>query len=398
MPPWGNKTGGAERSAWYQMVQDCGARAFMLGVLAIAFARIVQEQSMRIAFGNDSWLIGDWLISYAAGIVRRGAFGSALSQFGSYGFDELSVLWGFQTLLYVAMFGIVAKWILQLPDSRRLIPLFLSPAFLLFSVYDFQGSHRKEIIGLAGFFILVDGARRSAIGTKTLLVSLLLFGIGSLSHEINALMAPAYAVVILMSFRDSKISPPAAYVSILSIVAFFAASLGLSLTRPGTTAQANAICLDLIARGYDASVCGGAISYIGLSSADAVRSVAEMFPNQLWYGLAGILALIPLALYSWARVEAFTLVSVSSPFFLLYFLGMDWGRWIMAQVAIATALLVLLSERRNQRIRVLPLPIVLLFVFAWRLPHYGIDSTFIGPNRFAQSILYNVSSILSFGN
>lgn len=374
--------------------QDVIVRALMATLLLGAFAAQSVRGFRRAIAGDDPWLTGDWLVSYAGGFIRRGLFGFLLGIGSPTQQRTVITLWLIQVLLYAVLFAVVMRWALCLPSPTRWVPLFLSPAFLLFSLHDFQGSHRKEIIGLVALAIMVESVRAGRFCRTALGVALILLLIGAFSHEINALFVPALIGVAVAAFRASLITMRQLRAFIGGSAAIGGLALLLSVLRPGDSETVAAVCSDLIGRGFEESVCGGAIGYLGFATSDAFASVGNRLPGQLLFVVVGIFAIAGLRLSTWFRQNTRLIFAVCGPFFLLYPVGMDWGRWIMVQATVATFFVVLGEwQQRNVPDR-LPWPFVLVYVLCWRAPHIAISSQAIASNGLLElpEVLYRALS------
>jgi hypothetical protein len=364
-------------------------------VLIGVFLRQTFKQWQLIQEGTQPFLIGDWLISYAGGFVRRGFFGWFLGIATSDAADALLLLYVIQTSLYVVIFAIVIVWAISLPAPANWAPMLLSPAFLVFSFNDFGGSHRKEIIVLAGLFLVAEAVRTSRLVTPALAVALLLFVVGVLSHEANTLLVVPFLLLIREASQEGLVGEPVAkrFALAMGTVAFL--GFTASALASGDAAQRGAVCDDLVDRGFDARVCEGAISYLGESAGDQVLRVADTLPLGLLYVVVAAFASVPFLLSPWARERWRLLVVAVLPLAPLFVVALDWGRWIMLAVVIATVLTVVGSVRSESVPERLPLPLVLLFVNAWSLEHFNVSVNNIGQGKLLGDTVAVLASLRS---
>ncbi len=364
-------------------------------VLIGVFLRQTFKQWELIQEGTQPYLIGDWLISYAGGFVRRGFFGWFLGIAAPDAADALLLLYVIQTSLYVVIFAIVIVWAISLPAPANWAPMLLSPAFLVFSFNDFGGSHRKEIIVLAGLFLVAEAVRTSRLVTPALAVALLLFVVGVLSHEANTLLVVPFLLLIREASQEGLVGEPVAkrFALAMGTVAFL--GFTASALASGDAAQRGAVCDDLVDRGFDARVCEGAISYLGESAGDQVLRVADTLPLGLLYVVVAAFASVPFLLSPWARERWRLLVVAVLPLAPLFVVALDWGRWIMLAVVIATVLTVVGSARSGSVPERLPLPLVLLFVNAWSLEHFNVSVNNIGQGKLLGDTVAVLASLRS---
>lgn len=370
------------------------ARTVILGVLALAFSLQTRTQWRLIEEGTQGFLIGDWTINYAGGVVRRGFAGWLLMLFAPEAASALPTLWVIQTMLYAVTFGVVVWWTIRLPDPMAWAPLLLSPAFLLFGLNDFGGTHRKEIIVFAGLFVLAESVRCGRAVIASTGIALFFFSIGVLSHEANIFFVMAFILLLKRAMDDGLVSKRTGGRIAAGFVA--AATLGLvvAVLAPGTVEQQHAICNDLLRRGFEASLCRGSLSYIGEpASGQVMRILVDALPGYALYAVPAMFALIPFMWSSWAQDNRRLLFFAVAPILPLFLIAVDWGRWIMWAVVIGTVLTVVGSTRDDERPRRMPLPVLVLFVIAWSVPHVGMGPSAIGHGELLVSVQWAVRMV-----
>lgn len=356
------------------------SRALVAVVLSAAFGLQMRSQWQLIEIGTQSFLIGDWMISYAGGFVRRGLFGSMLIAVANDAAAALMLLFAVQTLLYFIIFAIAMRWVFVLPGTRDWSVFFLSPAFLLFGLGDFLGTHRKEIIGLCALFLLAEWVRTGCNFPLVLPIVVLLFLVAVFSHEANALLVAPLLILLRQARHDESITRRFTIGGIAALSLISLIGLVTAFIAPGTSAQRSAICHDLIRRGFDETLCSGAISYLGQGGREALLHTASRLPDSTIFAALALFALAPFTLAPWARNHVPLLVIASAPILPLFLLGIDWGRWIMIATVISTVLVVVGSSREGSTPDRIPLPWIAVFVLTWRIPHYQTGLSQLGPS------------------
>src|SRR5262249_42297614 len=143
---------------------------------AVGFARAAHE-----------WILGDWVISYAVGFVRRGLIGELLRHVGILSGVSIGSLGASSQIV---SFGVMLSGLFWL--GRKLQPepsllLFLvSPATLLFPLYSFDGGYRKEVLFLALLVAVGVHVTRQAVtghGTAACLLIAAVAPVVVLAHE-----------------------------------------------------------------------------------------------------------------------------------------------------------------------------------------------------------------------
>ena len=359
-------------------------RLWLSGICLFAFFLIARHVDAQ-----NGWVLGDWMIDYRQGFVRRGLTGE-LAQ-------ALSAWLPGAAVLYTGLFVAVAWLVIGLYFARVLtairmpcwyVLLVLSPAGLFFSVYGADQVGRKEILLFASLAVyvwrLISGARDG------LLIQMLWALWGAclvLMHEGAVFYGPYFLMAAYWGGRRKD-----ALVSAMGLMAgmLIATLLLLALAEP---LNGRALCSSLVMEGrMSASICDGTIKW-------PLHSIADSFNNALVtvkhfnylavYGLSLMLIVAPV--WVWRILDrsnagalhpplwAFAVVwLLSLPLFLI---AVDWGRFIQTHVVLATLVLALNLPRRSEHQALVAwrslvearwrLPVLLLtlssYVF-WNLP------------------------------
>lgn len=343
----------------------------------------------------DTWLVGDWLINYQGGFVRRGLLGEVFmwaSQF--FGIQIVVLVVVFQLFVYLVFFVAACRLAIHAKFSVASFLLIGSPAFILFPVLDYQGAFRKEILFLALLSILCVHLLNSKSGTY----HGLMFAAGAasifivLSHEMLVAYLPYLLCAFVLSDKESDMKP-AKIISV--IVPAVVVAVLLMLFARGDGHIVAAICdslkpnlpLDCIQQGVP-----GAISLLddGIASANDLVLRSTSRGTLPVYVLSALLSLLPLVLawfsgrsilnqmsrvrLSWAFVFVASAVVASIPLFLV---ASDYGRLIYIHAASLSLLtLMVIRDAENTPLRLSPGQLLawgasLLFVAGWRLIHWG---------------------------
>ena len=305
--------------------------------MLVAMIRYV-ETSMPV--GGDPWMVGDWLINYGGGFVRRGMFGHLFLTVAPGGMPGLWVLFALQASIYFVIFGFCIRALHLSRYSWSMIALVCSPAGLAFIgwVPSIDAAFRKELLPLLALLLLAltrAPHRRSPAIVVGVLASLALFTLGVFSWEASALLLPAYGYLLLAPGAPV----PSLDIFRRSLAMVFGAVGGigaiLSALVHGDVATADAVCATardhgftgpiLCSGGVDAS--GGAIEAIGWTSYKTTQDLAIAAPVYAGFVVLIILAFIPVVTSRWFRRNWGwgTLIFLGvSP---LYFVVTDYGRW-----------------------------------------------------------------------
>ncbi|MCV6638840.1 hypothetical protein [Candidatus Albibeggiatoa sp. nov. NOAA] len=155
---------------------------------------------------HHSWKMGDWLINYSGGWIRRGFLGEI--------FLNLSKLTHINPGIYAASAHIVFYFVyflfsfLLLRKQKNIVPfalLIFSPFIFTFQLNDFQGGYRKEIIYFAvlSFIAWTRVSLNPQKFERVFILTLLIYPFAVLSHEMLFLFMP---YIVLVYTFDKKIT------------------------------------------------------------------------------------------------------------------------------------------------------------------------------------------------
>lgn len=368
----------------------------------LAFVALV-----TIAYGllnvriSANWAIGDWLINYRGGFVRRGFMGElSLLLAHALHISPLYIVLLLQLVFYAVIFYVVWQLASVSRWSLWMVLMLLSPATLAFHVLDPTAGFRKEIILFAGLGMLLLCVFHGACNRVVLSACLTLLCVASvLSHEALMVFFPYLLAALWLGLRDVR---RVAVIAILPLVATLLAAFAV-VRHPGNTQAADAICASIGGAVTTplSGVCGGAIAGLTVSSESAHSDVVAYihgFHYFTLYSITGLLAFLPIivayitlwrepSLQKDLRIFASAaMVSIAGSTVLFYY-ATDWGRWIYIHVFCISLLLLALENRRQHGLRVAAteeistagrtikpavVVFVLVYVLCWDLPHVGL--------------------------
>jgi hypothetical protein len=302
-----------------------GRALLACSILGLALWRAVTDYlAGDITVGGTSYRVGDWVINYAGGFVRRGLFGQLLFAATPPGEPTLWTLFGFQAACYAVVLAYVLGFLHGTGWAWPAIALACGPAALPFVGWDVGGGWRKEIIGFAAIALLA-WARAAAKRLRVALtiVAVLLFGLAMFSWEASVFAVP---VMLHLLRRDGRWFGLRGWPSVTIIGLALAGGIASVLAR-GSQRIAWAVCGSVVDRGLSVELCGGAIARLAQTPAEAVEQVAVRFPLYWGYVLLLPLALLPVVTTPWLRRNWPVFAATAATIAPLYLLGEDWGRW-----------------------------------------------------------------------
>lgn len=296
---------------------------------------------------DDGWTVADWLINYRQGFVRRGLPGTL--------FTDLSTLTGSKPGLFVfctqAILYLAFVILLFLLIKDRHIPfwywlLLLSPATLLFSVYDDGPVGKKEILYLVLLAGYVFASKRALSRNKSApLAWAALSLLATLSHELFFFYTPYFFWASIILKKEHPALPKQA------IAIFLASLLAISLIYvQGQKIDGSGTCRQLVGLGMNSNICNGILSYPFSDFKSAYANTLRVASEYRYYSsylTAAFITLFPLlfvgmrqgSIKKFAVALSISLV-LSMPLFIS---AIDWGRWInihaMAVLIVSTLFL-----------------------------------------------------------
>jgi len=360
--------------------------SLLFGLLAFISTAVMARRLLSAYQSQLGFDLGEWLINYEAGFVRRGLFGEFILHFLNLkepfaGYVILFVQIGLYLTLIIFLFNFVRERLF----SWSSLALCFSPAVGLF-IFENYGITRKELLGLASLIILAIAGRRSEhrYGLATW-AAIALFAASCFSSEINALLLPSFLYVLYIS-NENQQNLTRYRLQKLSLVGISLVSFCLSVWFHGNAKIAEKICADVVSHGFSKEICNGsaAIDWLAVSVREVGPMIQDQFPLYFGYIPLIFLAIFPIVLTPWFRYYyRWTLACVIfiAP---LYVIALDYGRWTFMLVTEIVIMIIATKEVKieNKFWNKFTSP---LFIFGWGLPFwiYGdsdLKSFFFGNN------------------
>lgn len=369
---------------------------FMVSVFLTTVAGSIVQ-----AFQKGPWTVGDWLINYRGGLVRRGLLGEVIYWFSKSSFlSPAFFVIACQTFFYGIFFYYSY---LLLKTQQSLVPflfLIFSPFLFLFQIVGPGGGYRKEIIFFALFSFLAYSFRCKPEKFKTrFLASLCLYPALGFSHELISLLIFYPLALLFIEKRYLNFNPVEKLLISLSLFLNFAVFV-FSILFPGDEGAQQKIIASLRSLGY---IPGqpGAIDFLAVSFSNHWKTLNLDFYKSNYYLYGIYLVLICLAFYPLKeRILALlknkrALNLVLTNFFIfipVFIFSVDWGRWFYVH-AVALFILSSLINPTKEELKQVDLRIkkflvgflaILIYSQAWRLEHYAPKQIFVSRLNIAR--------------
>ena len=345
----------------------------IIGVVATLVLLNLFAYSRAISFGIQPYRIGDWLINYQGGFVRRGLIGQLIYLISTNKPNTIWIAYALQGIIYLVLsYFVLRLYFLQKRDRTWLLFLF-SPAFIfLFPFYDSEGWFRKELLVYLAYVLLLYGLRDGLFRVRYLWISLSLYVCSVFSHEVASLtliffLYPLYQIVKQNPDQKRKIY---LFMGVYGIVSV--AGIVLAVAFPGGLIAVEKICQSLTFRGLQPEICDGAIRYLAYGMNHGLQEVMLMVQTKnylLIYPALLLIAMVPIALTSWWHQRIIFLALGFISLLPLFFVATDWGRWIAIFTTLIFLSILFDSTLREIKTRSVSLLAVIAYASLWSIPH-----------------------------
>lgn len=354
---------------------------FLITLLVFALVAITLSNfAFEMREGTDGYRLGDWLINYQGGWVRRGLIGQLVFWVTSSKTSTIWITFGLQASTYLVTIIYFLKLYFAQPRQNFWLLVAFSPAFIiLFSFYDDLGGFRKELLLFLAFILLIYSLRSKLIQPIYLIFSIITYGVAVFSHEIAALASPFFLYQIHLALRRNTASTSinlrdrkillvvGGLYLILSIV-----SLLLTTTISASGLLVDDICRSLTSRDFEPRICAGSIAWLMKSTSFGFKEVLAYILTKNYliiYPALLVLSLAPLLLTNWIWRHWQILIIGFVALLPLYFVAIDWGRWIYVYVTLVFLSLLISSFHENISVKNIPVVIIIAYTSLWSIPH-----------------------------
>ena len=382
----------------FPIVPKRGGLRFLLGpFLGVLFATTLWRGWILQVVERHPYLLGDWLINYRGGFVRRGLFGEGVWQVHEMtGVEPSLLVFVSSSFLYLCFFAFSFLLLRAQRFLRPWVILLVSPFLFTFQIHTREGGFRKEMLFVALLSLVAWSSthlKQHRNKERIFHIALLVYPLAILSHEMLAVYLPYLVIVYYRGREPTRESLlRVAGLLALSVAAFLAA-----ISRPGDQAVVAAICDSLGA--HVAANCRELGSIFRLATpagdgwTDVLRDIRNTYILPIYamcVALAAI-AYVPLrerlkralgtrlALWLFMTSLAGTIVLAS--------VARDWGRFLYLHLVSIFLLLLTMPETTSQddaqsvwggKLRTALLCAALLaYASLWHLPNCCGEAPFV---------------------
>lgn len=374
-------------------------RLFMAALLFAALFYALYDLCFQPGYG-----IADWLINYSGGFVRRGLIGEFIL-FAAH-VTHIPAPW-IVVIVQISLYAAFLLGVYRLAAPLRRGPLWyamvFSPAALAFMILAAFNGVRKEMLAPAALTGVIFLLRKRPSALVLSLTITALFAAMVLSHDSLYCCLPYFFAVIALSTRSLR------YAAAVMAVPFIVAALCMNVVRlhHGDLSTAMAVCRSIGGQWRGTvdyrSLCSGAIGRLTWTLA---RSRQEELRFLYFWPLYAVLAVLSVAPYVAAlvvlykrdhlrfevKVISWTAAICALASSALFYLTIDWGRWIQMQILCLLIVILMAAQHAPsfqpgadikphgtaQRWRTPLLIAVFLYCTCWTLPVLGLQETRFG--------------------
>ena len=358
---------------------------------------------------SDGYAVGDWIINYEdGGFKRRGLSGTFIMWLSRIShIDVKLIIFSFVTSIYVLFFLTLIYYLKRIRLSKAYWLLLLSPTIIFFSVNDPYAFGRKEILFFLIGSVFLVGTLKNWIQSWWFIISTSLFiFIFTFFHEIFIFYLPYLYFILYIDSLQKKYK-----IEYKKVIVLLLSSLipTICIFFYGGDINQGKTWMIIQKYGLNENVMNGIMSWpkegFGPGKHNALKFAYEhnyatyLFPLFVTYMMFAYFIIKlknPLI-----NIKKFTLFFVgmlvfSSP---LFFLSIDWGRWLNIHFVFVFILLSQFLPRFTEENNLFPFEKILskingkilismlfiIFLSSWYTMHHVDKGFTLGKNVFFSS-------------
>lgn len=349
----------------------------------------------RIVDRANPWIVGDWLINYENGLIRRGLFGEIFLLFIQFfNFEVLKTLFISICILAILFYYYSFKIIKNSNINFLYLILILSPATYLFTFYDPLAIGRKEILIFVFFgYYIANLSNQLSFSNKIYFLFFFLIGIFLvLTHEIIIffMFFPLFMKFLILE-EKSKFQIKFIKSEIFFILGCFFGLIAIIYFSSGSDPNTpKKICDKILSFNVDKNICygtSGAIKYTYINKENLFNVINYTknhikeynYINYLYYLSIFISSIIFIYIFIFERINkkknfyfiifnSFQLISLS----ILFVIVNDWGRYLNIFFITNSLIFIKFFSYNlvfNKFIKVIIFIIIISNTTIWHMPH-----------------------------
>lgn len=357
-------------------------KKYLYFFLSIIFFLQIYYLYVASAGFPNSYISSELLINYSSGFIRRGLIGEVfISLYNFFDFQSYLFFFIFNLIVYCVLFLLIFLFIHKSENVDILFfILFISPVFVSYGLYEREALTRKEIYLFISFLVFIIHLRNSQsfIFSYVLLFFLTTFVV--LIHELNIVFLPFFLIVFYCKFKNLFDFKKYLYIFFVIlvqslIILYF---INYSLTSEHIINLCNNTKIY-----FSDFKCKGAFFWLSQDLNFSINEVAKRTDkiNIFRYIIINIITYLPFLYY-------FILINKKNLIFLslgiislpLYFVGLDWGRWININFTMMVLLFLYLRNNNYFFLEIVDFKVTRnkiffasIYVFSWNIKILNSD-------------------------
>ena len=174
----------------------------------------------RILFRENGYILGDWLVNYNGGFVRRGLLGQLFFNVSKlFNISIIGIIFFFSSLIYISSLILFYKIIKHKLSNNIVLLLLFLPSTLLFNFFDPLTVGRKEILVFFLFLIYFINLEKNIFIINLLIYILSIVFL--LTHEIIFFHLPYFFLLrylYLIKKNKDELNYKNYYIEILILI------------------------------------------------------------------------------------------------------------------------------------------------------------------------------------
>ena len=352
----------------------------------------------RILFRENGYILGDWLINYSGGFIKRGFIGHLFYLFSkSFSISIIHTIYFFSTTIYLFSIYFFYQIIKKRLNNNLILLFVFLPSTFLFNFFDPLTVGRKEILVFFFFSFYYLNIDKIRINFNYQILIFFMSVIFLLTHEIIFFLFPYLFVLKYFHINKDfleKFKIKDYYLEILIAISGFILIVIILFFSHNHNHEI--LCNSVLNVGLTTDVCYGSINdfkkmmldYFVVKTDSKIDYISlypyfiqrNYFINYSFYFLMSILPLILIIFYSNKNTQKtkFIFLSIFCLIFSLSFFGQvnDWGRYLNVIFLLQFLIILKFTETNVGKIKTgfkinKFIKVVILFIYltSWHMPH-----------------------------
>ena len=336
----------------------------------------------RILLRENGYILGDWVINYSAGFVKRALLGHLFYSFSIYSnISIINIVFIFSSIIYITSIYWFYLIIKDRLDNDLIFIFILLPSTFLFSFFDPLTVGRKEVLVFFFFTFYYLNLNKIDLFLRYKLIAFILFIIIILTHELIFFFIP---FLFILRFLHNKNAVKFKFGSYLLefLILFFGTLIFFIIIKINHLHDNELLCSSLLNVNLTKNTCWAINDFknqIKLTILYSYFLEKNYFQNYLLYFIISTLPLFFLIYQSQnqKKIEFISFYVISLLFSLSFFVQVnDWGRYLNVIFLVLFLVTLLftkndknLSFLKNKKLYLIKIFVVFFFLTTWHMPH-----------------------------